>query len=146
MRITVVAVGKNRDPGLRAAALDYEKRIRRYARIEEIEVKDGTEAEVAARLDRAVPERSRTIALEVEGRRLSSDELARYVGDAELSGTYGLAFVVGGSYGLPRAFRERADLQLSLSPMTLPHRLARVVLFEQIYRAFTILRREPYSH
>ena len=87
----------------------------------------------------SLPRRSRAAAL-------SSDELARYVGQCEDGAVQHLAFLIGGSYGLPKAVSARADLQLSLGRMTLPHRLARLVLFEQVYRAFTILRGEPYSH
>jgi len=86
------------------------------------------------------------VALEVEGRALSSDELARFVGGALDGAVQHLVFLIGGSYGLPPGISRAADAQISLSRMTLPHRLARVLLVEQIYRAFTILRGEPYSH
>ncbi|MBZ0116978.1 MAG: 23S rRNA (pseudouridine(1915)-N(3))-methyltransferase RlmH, partial [Sandaracinaceae bacterium] len=76
----------------------------------------------------------------------SSERLARFVGDCELRSVSSIAFLIGGSYGLPPELSRGADLRVSLSAMTLPHRLARVVLAEQIYRAFTILRGEPYSH
>jgi 23S rRNA (pseudouridine1915-N3)-methyltransferase len=146
MRITVIAVGKIKEPGLRAAVDDYLKRIGRYARVEEHEIKDGDEADVDDRFRRAIVERAQVVALEVGGKAWSSERFAKFIGDSENDGTYSIAFLIGGSYGLSKAVRSMAKLSLSLSPMTLPHRLARLVLVEQIYRAFTILRNEPYSH
>lgn len=82
----------------------------------------------------------------MSGRSLSSEGLASYLDRSALDGSSTISFLIGGADGLPREVSARADLQLSLSAMTLPHRLARIVLLEQIYRAFTILRGEPYSH
>jgi 23S rRNA (pseudouridine1915-N3)-methyltransferase len=146
VRVRVVAVGKLKDKGLRAAVEDYWTRIRRYARPEETELKDADPGTVAARMRRAIPERSRVIALEVDGRAWSSERLADFVGQCEIDGVQSLVFLIGGSHGMPPEVSREADVRLSLSAMTLPHRLVRVVLAEQIYRAFTILRNEPYSH
>lgn len=146
MRISVIAVGKIKEPGLRAAVDDYLKRIGRYARVEEHELKDGGEDELEDRFRRAIAERAKVVALEVTGKAWSSERFAKFIGDAENEGTFSIAFLIGGSYGLPKKVREVAGVELSLSPMTLPHRLARLVLVEQIYRGFTILRNEPYSH
>jgi 23S rRNA (pseudouridine1915-N3)-methyltransferase len=145
LRVSIIAVGKIKQAGLRAELDDYLTRIRRYATLEEIELKDGSDAELQPRFERALPKRGRTIALEVEGRVVTSRGLADVVQRAELDATP-LSFLIGGAYGLPKAVSKAAEMQLSLSAMTLPHRLARVVLAEQIYRAFTILRGEPYSH
>ena len=131
---------------MRSLLGDYYARIGRYAKLEEIELKDGQADEVAQRLSRNIPERSRVVALEVEGRALSSQELATWLGRAETESVQTVVFVIGGAYGLPQALSEKADLRLSLSAMTLPHRLARLFLAEQIYRAFSILRGEPYDH
>ncbi len=147
MRVAIVAVGKIKQVGLRADLDDYLKRIKRYTSgCDEIELKDGSDAEVLARFEKAIPARSRVVALEVDGKTLSSHGLAELVRRAELDSVQTLCFLIGGSYGLPRAISAQADLKLSLSAMTLPHRLARVLLAEQVYRAFTILRNEPYSH
>lgn len=146
MRILLIAVGKVKERGLREVIDDYAARIRRYAKLEEIELADGAEREVVARFQKAIPERARVVALEVDGDRLSSEKLAAYVGRCEVGSVPALAFLVGGAYGLPRSVSQAADLRLSLSDMILPHRIARLVLAEQIYRAFTILRNEPYSH
>jgi 23S rRNA (pseudouridine1915-N3)-methyltransferase len=146
VRIRIIAVGKAKDRDLRSLLGDYYARIGRYAKLEEVEIKDGDEAQVSDRLARSIPDRSRVVALEVDGRRLSSHELARWIGRAENESVQTVVFLLGGAYGLPQALSKRADLRLSMSAMTFPHRLARLVLSEQIYRAFTILRNEPYDH
>jgi 23S rRNA (pseudouridine1915-N3)-methyltransferase len=146
VRIAIIAVGKVKQSGLRAEIDDYLARIGRYARCREIELRDGSERELEERFRRAIGERTRSIALEVEGVSWSSQRFARFIGQCEREGVGTIAVLVGGAYGLPKAVSNRADLKLSLSPMTLPHRLARLVAVEQIYRSFTILRNEPYSH
>ena len=145
MRITLIAVGKVKQAGMRAELDDYFGRLKRYATFQEVELKDAPERELIPRFSKAIPERTKVIALEVGGKMLDSHGLARLVADIERS-PGAAAFLIGGSYGLPAEVSKRADVQLSLSPMTLPHRLARLVLAEQLYRAFTILRNEPYSH
>ncbi len=146
LSIHVLAVGKIKERGLRDVIDDYQKRIGRYATIRELELKDASETEVEARFRKAIPDRAKLVALEVEGKALSSEGLAKWVGNVEDSPTSHLVFLIGGAYGLPQKLSREADLSLSLSKMILPHRIARVVLVEQIYRAFTILRGEPYSH
>jgi 23S rRNA (pseudouridine1915-N3)-methyltransferase len=146
LRVIVVAAGKVKERGLRDTIDDYAKRIGRYARFEEIEIKDGDPEQVEARFRKAIPDRARVVALEIQGDALSSAGLAKLVARAEGEGRGALVFLIGGAYGLPPALSRAADSRLSLGPMTLPHRIARLVLFEQIYRAFTILRREPYDH
>jgi 23S rRNA (pseudouridine1915-N3)-methyltransferase len=146
VHIHVIAVGKIKDAGARGWVDDYAKRIGRYADYHEVELKDGELSDVEERFKKAIPARARVVALEVEGKAMSSDELARYVGGALDGAVQHLAFLIGGSYGLPPSISQAADAKLSLSRMTLPHRLARVFLVEQVYRAFTILRGEPYSH
>lgn len=146
VRVRIIAVGKAKDRELRSLLGDYYARIGRYAKLEEVELKDGKEAEVSDRLSRSIPDRSRVVALEVDGRGLSSHELAKWIGRAENDSVQTVVFLIGGAYGLPQAVSKKADLRLSLSAMTLPHRLARLVLAEQVYRAFSILRGEPYDH
>ena len=146
MHVRIIAVGKAKDRELRALLGDYYARIGRYAKLEEIEIKDGKEAEVSDRLSRGIPERSRVVALEVDGRSLSSHELSKWIDRAENDSVQTLVFLIGGSYGLPPELSKKADLRLSLSAMTFPHRLARLVLAEQVYRAFSISRGEPYDH
>jgi 23S rRNA (pseudouridine1915-N3)-methyltransferase len=145
MRIAIVAVGKIKQAGLRADLDDYLGRIKRYASCDEIELKDAPERELVPRFERVLKPRATLVALEVDGQAFDSVGLARWLGRHEQAGTE-LTFLVGGAYGLPAPVSRRATQRLSLSKLTLPHRLARVVLAEQIYRAFTILRNEPYSH
>lgn len=146
MKVVFVVVGKAKERALRELLGDYAGRIKRYAKVEEVELDDGGEAEVAARIAKRVPERAALVALEVDGQRFGSEALARFVERCEVGSVPAIVFVIGGSYGLPKSTSASADLRLSLSDMTLPHRLARLVLYEQVYRAFTILRNEPYSH
>jgi 23S rRNA (pseudouridine1915-N3)-methyltransferase len=146
VKIAIIAVGKVKQLGLRAELDDYLKRIQRYTSCSEIELKDGSDAEVLVRFEKAIPVKAKRIALEVGGRALSSHGLAELVAHAERTAVPNLAFLIGGAYGLPKGLSASAQLQLSLSALTLPHRLARLLLAEQLYRAYTILRNEPYSH
>jgi 23S rRNA (pseudouridine1915-N3)-methyltransferase len=139
LRLVVLAVGKIKDRGLREAADDYLKRLQRYARCDEIEVRD------ASGLERALPADAFVIALTVGGDAPTSETFAKNLERWASRGKGVLAFLIGGAEGLPDELERRADSRLSLSSLTLPHRLARVVLFEQLYRAMTILRGEPYA-
>jgi len=139
MKITVVAAGKIKEKPVRAVADDYIGRIKRYARFSEVETKDETG------LEKAVPEGARLICLEVWGKQLSSEKFASRLETWSSTGKGEFAFVIGAAEGIPKALSARADEHISLSTMTLPHRLARVILFEQIYRGFSILRNEPYA-
>lgn len=146
MRFSIIAVGKVKQRGLREDIDDYLGRIRRYCPCEEVELKDAPDAELRARFERAAPARGMVVALEVGGRAWDSQQLAQFVGRCERDAVQQVNWLIGGAYGLPTETSKSADIQLSLSPMTLPHRIARLVLVEQLYRAFTILRNEPYSH
>jgi 23S rRNA (pseudouridine1915-N3)-methyltransferase len=139
LKLRVLAVGKLKDEGLRALCDDYRTRIRRYAPCEELEVKDG------AALGAKVGKGAFLVALDPRGEELTSSQLAQRLSRWLGLGRSEIAFVIGGADGLPRELMEKADAKLSLSRMTLPHRIARLVLFEQLYRAFSILRNEPYA-
>lgn len=139
MRIVVVAAGKIKEKPLRAVADDYKGRIERYARFEEIETKDETG------LARAIPPEATLVALEVWGKQLRSEDFAKKLEGWGSVGKGEMAFVIGAADGVPKELSARAKFHLSLSLMTLPHRLARVLLFEQIYRGLSILRGEPYA-
>lgn len=143
MKIRVVAVGALKSDPLRALVGDYVRRIARYCAIEEIELKDGPK--LAAQIDRAA-EGYTVVALDVVGTAMTSRQLAQRLERLASRGKGQLAFFIGGADGLPRALVDRADERWSLSKLTLPHRLARVVLCEQLYRGLTILRGEPYDH
>lgn len=139
MKLTVVAVGKIRERDLRGVADEYVGRIRRYVRLDEVEVARD------AALGRALPKGATIVALDPDGDALTSTAFARKVEAWGRRGKGDVAFVIGGAEGIPSELVRSADARLSLSKLTLPHRLARIVLLEQIYRAFTILRGEPYA-
>lgn len=137
MRYHIVAVGRVRDAALRAACDGYLRRLRRYARVDVLEVKDD------ARLPAAISPGSRVIALSRQGDAWSSRDLARRTADWDMVGR-DVTLAIGGAEGLPRAVVAGAERVWSLSALTLPHELARVVVLEQLYRAFSIRRGEPY--
>ncbi len=137
MRYHVVAVGRMRDAALRATADEYVKRLRRYTHVEEREVKDE------ARLSGAIPEAARLIALSRAGEPWSSADLARWTAQWDQDGRE-VALAIGGAEGLPAGLVSDAERVWSLSMLTFPHELARVIVLEQLYRAFTIRRGEPY--
>lgn len=137
MRYRVVAVGRMRDPALRAACDDYLDRLRHYTKLEEREVKDE------ARVLEAVPEGSRLVALTRKGDAWTSGQLAEWTGRWEMDGR-DVTFAIGGADTLPDAVLRKAERLWSLSRLTFPHELARVVVYEQLYRAYTIRRGEKY--
>jgi 23S rRNA (pseudouridine1915-N3)-methyltransferase len=152
VKVTLLAVGKLKEPHWRSAAGEYLKRLGPYASVRVVEVRDrdvesdearGVEEE-GADLLRALPDAAKVVALDAGGRQRTSEELASWFDELTRSGASEVVFAIGGAAGLSAAVRERADESLSLSRMTLPHQMCRVVLLEQIYRAFKILRREPY--
>ena len=152
MRLRVAAVGRVKEPHWRAACDEYLKRLRPYATMDVVEVADrdiGTDAARAvaaegADLLRAIPADSYVVGLDLTGEQMTSEQLASHLAELMVRGRSDVTFVVGGSAGLSADVRARADELLSLSKMTLPHQLARVVLLEQVYRAFRIMRNEPY--
>jgi 23S rRNA (pseudouridine1915-N3)-methyltransferase len=139
VKLVILAVGKLKDAETRALADDYMGRLRRYTACEEREVK------AASDLEGAIPKGALVVALEVHGDAVTSPELARRVESWASRGKGIVAFVIGGAEGIPKALSTKAEARLSLSKLTLPHRLARVFLAEQLYRAMTILRGEPYA-
>ena len=157
MNITIVSVGKLKEKYLKLGIEEYAKRLKSYANLKLIEVADErapenlSEAEMEAVKDKEgerilakTPVDSHVITLEIKGKQLSSEQLA---GELDQLATYGkskVTFVIGGSLGLSEAVLKRSDYALSFSKMTLPHQLMRLVLLEQIYRAFRINRGEPY--
>ena len=142
MRLIVVAVGKVKERGLREVIDDYLSRIRRFVPCEEVEVRDGKDVEAALRA--AIPSGAFTVALEVGGDALTSEQFAAMVERRGRENKGAVAFLIGGAEGLPIALSRGAGMRLSLSQFTLAHRVARVVLAEQLYRAVSIWRGSPY--
>lgn len=153
MKIVVISVGKTKNDYIKTGAAEYIRRIKRYSAIETVETKEEPAASLSRSLEqeaknilRNIKEGDFVIALADKGNHYTSKKLADFLNTLSSKGKRRLCFIVGGAYGLHQSIMEGADLTLSLSPMTFPHELARLVLLEQIYRVFTILRNEPYSH
>ena len=154
VKITVVAVGKLKERFWADACAEYVKRLSAYASIKMVEIPDRdpakTGGEEAGRalegkaILAAIPERSHVVLLDIGGKERSSEEIASHLDDLMLPGESSITFVIGGSCGVSSEVRARADERLSFGRITLPHNLARVVLLEQVYRAFKIMRGEPY--
>ena len=139
MRIVIVASGKVRDRAARELCDDYLGRIRKHTRIDELEAKDGPD------LARVLPQVDVVVALEVWGKALSSEAFSQKLAAFGRQGKGDIAFLIGAAEGIPEELSRKAHFHLSLSSMTLPHRFARVLLLEQIYRGFSIQRGEPYA-
>ena len=157
MKITCVVVGKIKEKYFTDAIKEYSKRLSRYCKLEILELADektpdgASEAEELAirekegeRILKALKDDAYVIALAIEGKMLDSVELSKKIESLGISGTSHIAFVIGGSLGLAPAVMKRADYALSFSRMTFPHQLMRVVLLEQLYRSYRILKNEPY--
>jgi len=157
MQIRVVAVGKIKEKFLQEGIAEYEKRLRPYVKLQVVELPEEKRPQPASpaielaaiekegeRILAAIPDGFILISLDVKGQNWSSEEMAASFGERELSGQNQLAFVIGGDLGLSQAVLARSKLRLSLSKMTFTHPMARLLLLEQVYRAFRILRGEPY--
>ena len=157
MKITLITVGKIKEKYFTDAIAEYAKRLSRYCKLEIIEVADEKTPDGASetlenqikekegeRILSKVPDSAYVIALAIEGKQLSSEELADKMEKWNVGGISHLVFIIGGSLGLTPKVLNRADYKLSFSKMTFPHQLMRVVLLEQIYRSFRIRNNEPY--
>ena len=140
MKLKLLMLGKTRRPEMRAAIEDYAKRISRSHPVEIEEVRDG-----AAALKKLEANRAATVVLlDASGKAYDSEAFAKWIGNLRDTGTRELIFVCGDADGFPHAMRERVGQKISLSAMTYSHELARVMLMEQLYRAFAILSGSPY--
>ncbi len=157
MKITVLCVGKIKEKFYTAAVEEYVKRLSRYSKVEIAEVQDEKTVEGASekeeervrdiegrRLLSRISDGAYVIALAIEGESMSSVKLAARLEALAASGASHMVFVIGGSLGLSSEVMKRSDMQLSFSKLTFPHQLMRVILLEQIYRSFRIIRGEPY--
>ena len=154
--VTIVTVGSLKEGYLREAVAEYKKRLSQYARVEEIEIKEerinneDNRAEIESALTKeadkilaAIPKDAMKIALCVEGKQYTSEDLARLIGEGNDRGGK-IAFVIGSSYGLSEKVKKECDVKLSFSKLTFPHQLMKVILFESVYRSFTILAGKRY--
>ncbi|MEN1966596.1 23S rRNA (pseudouridine(1915)-N(3))-methyltransferase RlmH [Lentibacillus sp. N15] len=157
MNITIVAVGKLKEKYLKQGIAEYMKRLTVYAKVSIVEVADEkapenmSEAEMVEvkqkegeRILRSIKPDTFVITLEINGKMLSSEQFAAKMDELATYGKSKVAFVIGGSLGISEAVQERSDLALSFSKMTFPHQVMRLVLLEQVYRGFRIVRGEPY--
>ena len=151
LNVTVICVGKMKEKFYIEAAAEYQKRLKGYCKLEVIELpeqklpQDPAPGQIEAALDKEgeailakLPKAGKVVAMCVEGKGMSSPKLAQTMGGWMVAGASDVTFLVGGSYGLSPKIKQRADVRLSMSEMTFPHHLARVMLLEQIYRAFKI--------
>jgi 23S rRNA (pseudouridine1915-N3)-methyltransferase len=141
MKIRLLLLGKTRREECRSLIDDYAARIRRYADLEIAEIRDASSAALRkTKLDPA----AMIVLLDAAGKQFTSQQFARWLGDLRDRGARELIFLCGGAEGLPDDLRARATQKISLSTLTMPHEFARVVLAEQLYRAFAILAGHPY--
>ncbi|MGH7196952.1 MAG: 23S rRNA (pseudouridine(1915)-N(3))-methyltransferase RlmH [Candidatus Saccharimonadales bacterium] len=154
MKILLLAIGKRHDAKLAAAIDDYVARLQRYARVEwqfvpsphaTMSSDEQKERETAALMSQ-IKSDDYVVLLDERGQQWSTRQLAEELGEHELRGTNRVVFIIGGAYGVASELSSRADEVWALSKLILPHQLVRLVLAEQLYRAFTILRGEPYHH
>ena len=145
MKINLIVVGKLKERFLVEGVAEYAKRLQKFARLEVREVPEcRTVEEEGQKILSLVPKDSWLCVLDVSGVELSSEDFAKKIAALTLGGVSNLTFVIGGAFGLSEELRRAASFRLSLSKMTLTHQMARLVLIEQIYRAFKINRHEPY--
>ena len=157
MKITILCVGKVKEKFYRDAISEFSKRLSRYCKLEILEVADEKTEEAASdteirlikqkegeRLLKNIKEDAYVICLCIDGKQLSSEELSEKIEKLGIQGNSHICFIIGGSLGLSDEVVKRADFKLSFSKMTFPHQLMRVILLEQVYRAYRIINHEPY--
>lgn len=157
MNITIYTVGKIKENFYRQAIAEYSKRLGRYCKLKIVEVADEKTPDGASqteerairekegeRLLKQIREQTYVIALAIDGKKMDSVAFSKKIETLGLHGTSDIGFVIGGSLGLSEAVLKRADFKLSFSDMTFPHQLMRVILLEQVYRAYRIISNEPY--
>lgn len=157
MKITILCVGKVKEKFYREGIAEFTKRLSRYCKLEIIETADEKTIEDASETEKTIIKQKEgtrilknikddayVICLCIDGKQLSSEELSKKVETLGIQGVAHICFVIGGSLGLSDEVLKRADFKLSFSAMTFPHQLMRVILLEQIYRAYRIMNHEPY--
>ena len=157
MKITIITVGKIKEKYLKDAIAEYTKRLSKYCKLEIVEVadektpdnasevvEDSIRAKEAERILKYVKDDAYIITLEIQGKQLTSEELAEKIDKLGIQGTSHIIFIIGGSIGLGEAVLKKSNFALSFSKMTFPHQLMRVILLEQVYRSYRIINGEPY--
>lgn len=157
MKITIITVGKIKEKYLKDAIAEYTKRLSKYCKLEIVEVadektpdnasevvEDSIRSKEAERILKYVKDDAYVVTLEINGKQLTSEELADKVEKLGVQGTSHIIFIIGGSIGLGKEVLAKSNYALSFSKMTFPHQLMRVILLEQIYRSYRIINGEPY--
>lgn len=157
MKITIITVGKIKEKYLKDAIAEYSKRLTKYCKLDIVEVADEKTPDNASeiveeairdkeaeRIMKHVKDDMYVVTLEIGGKMLTSEELSKKIERLGIQGKSDVAFVIGGSIGLGKEVLKRSDYALSFSKMTFPHQLMRVILLEQIYRSYRIMKGEPY--
>ncbi len=156
MNITLICVGKIKESFYKDAVSEYSKRLSAYCTFKIVEVEDEADrglngslieqakANEAGRILKALKPGMYVVTLEIKGKKTDSEGFSGMLSDMFVQGKSDIAFIIGGSNGLDASVSDRSDLKLSFSDMTFPHQLMRVILTEQLYRAFKIMRGEPY--
>lgn len=157
MNISIITVGKLKEKYLKDGIDEYKKRLTRYCSIEIIEVPDEKAPETLSPKEeeqikdkegqailKNVKDTTFVVALDLKGKMLSSEELSEFLEDCAIKGNSSIVFIIGGSLGLSKEVLQRANYKLCFSKMTFPHQLMRLILLEQVYRGFRIMKGEPY--
>ncbi|QKS73071.1 23S rRNA (pseudouridine(1915)-N(3))-methyltransferase RlmH [Paenalkalicoccus suaedae] len=157
MKITVITVGKLKEKYLKLGIAEYTKRLSAYANVDLVEVADEKAPENLSEADMDIVKQkegerilakltpdTHVITLEIDGKQLTSEQLAKEIDQLATYGKSKIVFVIGGSLGLSDEVKQRSNYALSFSKMTFPHQVMKLVLLEQVYRAFKIVRNEPY--
>lgn len=157
MEINIITVGKIKEDYFKKAIEEYEKRLKAYCRVNFIELKDESEGKNLSdkdidiildkegkRILEKIKERSFIIVLDILGRSIDSVEFSKNINDIMLDGISSIDFIIGGSLGISQEVKDKANYSLSFSKFTFPHKLMKVILMEQIYRAFTIINNKTY--
>lgn len=157
MEINIISVGKIKEDFFKKAIDEYEKRLKAYCRVNFIELKDESEGKNLSdkdidiildkegkRILEKIKDRSFIIVLDIKGRSIDSVEFSKKINDIMLDGISSIDFIIGGSLGISQEVKDKANYILSFSKFTFPHKLMRVILMEQIYRAFTIINNKTY--
>ena len=151
IHVELIVLGKLKEPYLRDAVAEYQKRLQAFCKLQTIEltpyrlpddpadalISDALEKE-AAEIEKHIPQNAFVYALCIEGKTMPSEQFSAQLEQAAVQGSSSVVFVIGSSFGLSERIKRRANVRLSMSPMTFPHQLARVMLLEQLYRAFQI--------
>ena len=151
IKVTLIVLGKLKEKYLRDACSEYEKRLGAFCKLDLIELTpvklpdNPSDAQIedalikeAAEIQKKIPSGSKVYSLCIEGKMISSEQLASEIERSAVNGSGNVTFIIGSSFGLSEKIKKASDFNLSMSPMTFPHQLARVMLFEQLYRAFHI--------